>query len=54
LTLENDEYTYGVAEILEICWEAGVTMVYDAHHHLVHDKLESYDDPKVRSTLKAT
>jgi UV DNA damage endonuclease len=53
LTLENDEYTYGAAEILAICRAAGVAMVYDAHHHLVHDKLESYDDPQVGEMLAA-
>jgi UV DNA damage endonuclease len=28
-------------------------MVFDAHHHLVHEKLDSYDDESVRRMLKA-
>lgn len=53
LTLENDEYTYGAAEILPICEAAEIPMVFDAHHHLVHDRLESYDDPSVAAYLAA-
>ncbi|HWG85753.1 MAG TPA: UV DNA damage repair endonuclease UvsE [Deinococcales bacterium] len=47
LTLENDERAYGAAEILEVCREAGVPMVFDAHHHVVREKLPSLDDPSV-------
>jgi UV DNA damage endonuclease len=53
LAFENDEYTYGAAEILEVCRASGVPMVFDAHHHLVHEKLESYDHESVRSMLSA-
>ncbi len=53
LAFENDEYTYSAAEILEVCRASGVPMVFDAHHHLVHEKLESYDDESVRSMLRA-
>lgn len=53
LTLENDENTYSATEILEICQAAQVPMVFDAHHHLVHEKLASYDDPSVREMLAA-
>ncbi|MCS6914686.1 MAG: hypothetical protein RMK29_09920 [Myxococcales bacterium] len=53
LTLENDERAYGSAEILEACQQAGVPMVFDAHHHLVHDRLSSYDDPSIAHWLAA-
>lgn len=47
LTLENDEYTYGVRDLLPICDRAAVPLVFDAHHHLVHDQLASYDKASV-------
>ncbi|MEG3437567.1 UV DNA damage repair endonuclease UvsE [Pannus brasiliensis CCIBt3594] len=47
LTLENDEYAYSATEIAEICLKTGVAMCFDAHHHVIHEKLESYDDPRV-------
>jgi UV DNA damage endonuclease len=47
LGLENDEYAYSAAEIHEACVKSGVPMVFDAHHHIVHEKLDSYDDPSV-------
>lgn len=47
LALENDENAYGAAEILEICKTAGVPMVFDAHHHIVHEGLDSYEDPSI-------
>lgn len=53
LTLENDENTYSAAKILEICRAAQVPMVFDAHHHLVHEKLANYDDPSVLEMLAA-
>jgi UV DNA damage endonuclease len=48
LTLENDERAYGAAEILEVCREAGVPMVFDAHHHVVKERLPSFEDESVR------
>ena len=51
LTLENDEYTYSATAIAEICQAAGVSMVFDAHHHLVHEQLASYDDASVEQAL---
>jgi len=48
LVLENDEYTYGAADILEICRRAKVPMVFDAHHHAVKESLDSYEDPSIR------
>jgi UV DNA damage endonuclease len=53
IAFENDEYTYSAAEILEVCRASGVPMVFDAHHHLVHEKLESYDHESVREMLGA-
>jgi UV DNA damage endonuclease len=47
LTLENDEKAYGAEAIHKVCAAAGVPMVFDAHHHLVKEKLPSYDDPDV-------
>ncbi|MBF2072906.1 MAG: UV DNA damage repair endonuclease UvsE [Synechococcales cyanobacterium C42_A2020_086] len=53
LTLENDEYTYSSSEILAVCRAAGVPMVFDAHHHLIHEQLDSYDDPSIGSMVQA-
>lgn len=53
LTLENDEHAYGSDEILAACRASGVAMVFDAHHHIVHDRLASYDDPSLGQTLAA-
>lgn len=53
IAFENDEYTYSAAEILEVCRASGVPMVFDAHHHVVHEKLESYEDESVGRMLKA-
>src|SRR5215217_932931 len=53
LVLENDEYSYSAAEILEVCRAARVPMVFDAHHHIVHEKLGSYEDPSIAEILRA-
>ncbi len=53
LALENDEHAYGAQEILELCAAAGVPMVFDAHHHLVHDALASYEHPSIGRYLSA-
>jgi UV DNA damage endonuclease len=53
LVLENDERIYSAAEIHSICKKAKVPMVFDAHHHVVHEKLNSYDDPSVEEYLEA-
>jgi UV DNA damage endonuclease len=47
LALENDEYIYSAAEILEICRAAAVPMVFDAHHHVCYEGIESYEHPSV-------
>jgi UV DNA damage endonuclease len=51
LALENDEYAYSAEEILAICHQAGVPMVFDAHHHVIHEGLDSYDHPSVAQIL---
>jgi UV DNA damage endonuclease len=51
LCLENDEYSYSAAEIHDVCVRSGVPMIFDAHHHIVHEKLASYDDPSVAEML---
>lgn len=53
LTLENDEYAYSSEEILAVCQAAGVPMVFDAHHHIIHEGLETYEDPSVDRMLVA-
>jgi UV DNA damage endonuclease len=53
LTLENDEYAYSADEILAVCQQAGVPMVFDAHHHICHENLDSYDHPSVVSMFYA-
>jgi UV DNA damage endonuclease len=51
LGLENDEYAYSADQIHAICMASGVPMVFDAHHHIVHEDLPSYDDPSVEEML---
>lgn len=47
LTLENDEYSYGAGEILEVCKSAGVPMLFDCHHHVIKEGLTDYNHPSV-------
>ncbi|MBD1913975.1 MULTISPECIES: UV damage endonuclease UvsE [unclassified Leptolyngbya] len=51
LTLENDEHMYSATSIFEICQASGVAMVFDAHHHLVRERLDSYDDPSIAEAI---
>ncbi|WP_243147407.1 UV DNA damage repair endonuclease UvsE [Scytonema sp. UIC 10036] len=53
LTLENDENAYSSSEILEVCQQAQIPLVFDAHHHICHENLESYDDPSVTEMFYA-
>jgi UV DNA damage endonuclease len=53
LTLENDEYAYSASEILAVCQQAKIPLVFDAHHHICHENLDSYDDPSVAAMLYA-
>jgi UV DNA damage endonuclease len=51
LGLENDEYAYSAHEIAGICTASGVPMVFDAHHHIVHENLPDYEDPGIADML---
>jgi UV DNA damage endonuclease len=53
LTLENDEYTYSTADLVKICEATGIPLVFDAHHHLIHERLESYDAASVTAAFIA-
>ena len=53
IAFENDEYIYSAAEILEVCRMACVPMVFDAHHHVVREGLDSYDHPSVAEMVEA-
>jgi UV DNA damage endonuclease len=54
LTLENDEYTYSSQDILAICQAAEIPMVFDAHHHVIKEHLDSYEDPSVGEMVLAS
>lgn len=49
LGLENDERAYGPQELLPVCEATGVPFVFDAHHHVVREGLESQEDPSIRA-----
>ena len=53
LTLENDEISYSAAEITSICNQAGISMIFDAHHHLILEKCSGYNDASIEAALKA-
>jgi UV DNA damage endonuclease len=53
LALENDENCYSASQILDVCRRARVPMVFDAHHHAVREKLDTYEDPSVREMTLA-
>jgi UV DNA damage endonuclease len=53
LALENDEYAYSAAEILEVCLASHIPMVFDAHHHVCYEHLTSYDHPSVAQFVEA-
>ncbi|NET90046.1 MAG: UV DNA damage repair endonuclease UvsE [Kamptonema sp. SIO1D9] len=53
LTLENDEYAYSSEHILAVCRQAGIPMVFDAHHHVINQKLDSYEHESVGEMLAA-
>lgn len=52
LSLENDEYAYSAADILDVCKRAGVPMVFDNLHHVIREKLDSHDDPSIARFVK--
>lgn len=53
LALENDERAYGAAQMLAICQDAGVPMVFDAHHHVCFEGLDSFEHPSVAEMTAA-
>lgn len=53
LTFENDEYAYSSTEILEVCQRTGIPMVFDAHHHVCHEGLDSYEHESVAEIFYA-
>lgn len=53
LVLENDEYAYSAGDILDICHQVGVPMVFDAHHHVIKEKLDSYEHPSIAEMTRA-
>ncbi len=53
VTFENDEHAYSSAQILEVCRRTNVPFVFDAHHHVCREGLESYDDPRVEEVFWA-
>ncbi|HUR99022.1 MAG TPA: UV DNA damage repair endonuclease UvsE [Pyrinomonadaceae bacterium] len=53
IVLENDEYSYSSAKILDVCKRSGVPMIFDAHHHVCHENLDSFDDPSVTEAFWA-
>ncbi|MBX9668661.1 MAG: hypothetical protein K2X93_13630 [Candidatus Obscuribacterales bacterium] len=53
MALENDELSYSSEDILQVCLTAGVPTIFDAHHHLVKEKSESYDCPSLEHYVSA-
>ena len=53
LALENDESCYSAQQILDVCRRAGVPMVFDAHHHVIREKLDRYEHPSIRGMTLA-
>lgn len=48
LALENDERAYSPAELITICEKTNTPLVFDAHHHVVHDKLPDFEHESIR------
>ncbi|GGR80063.1 UV DNA damage endonuclease [Deinococcus sedimenti] len=53
LGLENDERAYSPRDLLPVCEATGTPLVFDAHHHVVHDHLPDQDHPSVREWVLA-
>ena len=47
ITLENDEFSFGVDDILDVSRRTGVPTLFDCHHHVIKEGLDSYDHPSV-------
>lgn len=52
LTFENDESSYGVGDLYNVHAETGVPILYDAHHSVVMNKLDSFNHHLVRMELE--
>jgi UV DNA damage endonuclease len=52
LVLENDEYSYSIDSLLGMQEFLRIPIVFDVHHHLVNQKLESYDDLSMSLALE--
>ncbi|WP_291424197.1 UV DNA damage repair endonuclease UvsE [Deinococcus sp.] len=48
LGLENDERSYGPQDLLPVCEATGTPFVFDAHHHVVREKLGDLQDASLR------
>jgi len=44
LTVENDDLSYSVADVLPLCATLGIMPVYDAHHHRYHGDAYSVEE----------
>jgi UV DNA damage endonuclease len=53
LTLENDEYTYSAEQMVSICQAAKISHVFDAHHHVIYEQVDSYEHESVSAMLEA-
>lgn len=53
LTLENDEYTYGAEQIVSICQATRVPHLFDAHHHVIYENVDSYEHESVTAMFEA-
>jgi UV DNA damage endonuclease len=53
ITFENDEHAYNSQQILEVCKRANVPFVFDAHHHVCSENLDSYDHSSVEEMFWA-
>lgn len=53
LVLENDEYSYGIETLISMQELNKIPIVFDAHHHLVNQKLEDYNHPSIPLYLEA-
>lgn len=49
LTLENDDYSYHVADLYPVCMELGIPLVYDVHHHRCNPDCLSVEEATAKS-----
>ena len=51
LTVENDDVSYTVADLLPLCRRLGIPLVYDVHHHRCNRDGLSEEEATVRAAL---